>query len=155
VTENASAVRERARVLMMAALDDEISPEERRELDGLTAGSPELRDEWRRLSRVKEVTTGMTLNTLPEETWDRYWVSVYARAERGVAWALLSAGAVVLIAYGLWHAVGALMTDPSSPAFVRIALVAILTGGAILVLSVVRERLAMWRRDPYSKEIVR
>lgn len=155
MTKDEAAVRDRARALMMAALDGEISPAERRELEQLAAGSLELREEWRRLARVKEVTTSMTLRNPPEETWDRYWVSVYSRAERGLAWVLLSAGAIVLAAYGLWHAVGALTSDTTMPGFVRVALVCLLTGGAILLLSVVRERLSMWRRDPYSKEIVR
>jgi len=155
VTKNDSSDRERIRALMMAALDGEISPLEERELDAATSGSPELGAEWRRLARVKEITSEMTLKNPPEELWERYWVSVYSRAERGIAWTLLSAGAIVLIAYGLWHAVGELLADVTVPALVRVAIVAVLTGGAILLLSVARERLVMWRRDPYSKEIVR
>ena len=145
---------ERARALMMAALDGEISPQERRELDGMLAASTQLAAEWRRLSRVKDVTAGMTLERLPEEVWDRYWRSVYRRTERGLAWILISAGVVVLAGYWLWHTLAALLTDTTLPPVIRFALFALLLGGAILLVSVARERLFTHRRDPY-KEVAR
>ena len=154
MTNDDSRNRERARALMMAALDGEISPEDRRQLDALVAESAELAAEWRRLARVREVTSGMTLEQLPQEIWDRYWASVYRRAERGMAWMLVSLGAIVLFAYWLWHAVGALLADTSLPPLVRIAIMAVALGAAILLVSVVREKFFMHRRDPY-KEIVR
>lgn len=146
---------DRARALLMAALDGELSTSERRELEGLVAGRPDLQAEWTRLARVKEVTVGMSLQQLPEEVWDRYWGSVYARVERGVAWVLVSAGAIVLAGYWLWHAVGEFLAGTDGPLTVRIAVVALALGGTILVISVLRERWYMGRRDRYSKEIVR
>lgn len=147
--------RERARALMMAALDGECSQEDRRQLDAVLADAPDLAVEWRRLSRVKEVTTGMRLQSPPEEVWDRYWRSVYTRAERGVAWVLISAGAVVLASYWLWHAIRALLEDASVPAFIRVAVMALGLGLVILLVSVLREKLLVHRRDPYEKEILR
>lgn len=147
--------RDRAGALMMAALDDEISDAERDELKALIAGAPDLEAQWRRLSRVKEVTSGMTLQPLPQELWDRYWASVYTRAERGLAWILVSLGTIVLTAYAVWQAVAAFFADTSEPLFVRIAIAAVAVGGAILVLSVVREKISIARKDPYRKEIVR
>ena len=147
--------RDRARTLMMAALDNEMSDADHNELKTLLAAAPDLEAEWRRLARVKEVTSGLTLRPLPEEMWDRYWASVYARAERGLAWILVSAGTIVLAAYAVWTAVRALLSDAGEPVFVRIAIVAVALGGTILVLSVVREKFWMSRRDPYQKEITR
>jgi ferric-dicitrate binding protein FerR (iron transport regulator) len=147
--------RERARALMMAAMDGETSPAERRELDRLLENAPELQAEWRRLARVKEVTTGMTLQQLPEEAWDGYWTSVYRRTERGIAWILISAGAIVLGAYAMWHAIGAFLADREMPLFIRLAIVAIAVGSTILIVSVIREKVFAHRRDPYQKEIIR
>ena len=155
MTSNDEVDLDRARALVMAAVDGEISDAERRELDDLASRSPALAAEWTRLARVKEVTVGMTLQQLPEEVWDRYWGSVYARVERGVAWVLISLGAIVLSGYGLWHAMGVLLADSGVPLFLRVAMAAVGLGAAILVLSVVRERLFTARRDRYSKEIVR
>ena len=154
MTHDGPLDRERAQALMMAALDGEIAPDERQELDRLIATFPELGAEWRRLARVKEVTEGMTLHEAPQEVWDGYWTSVYRRTERGLAWVLISAGAIVLAAYWLWHVAGALLADTSLPAGLRIAVVAIALGAVILIVSVIRERLFIHRKDPY-KEIVR
>ena len=147
--------RERARTLMMAALDDEISDAERSELKTLIAAAPDLDAEWRRLARVKEVTGGLTLQPLPEEMWDRYWASVYVRVERGLAWILVSAGAIVLTAYAVWRAVSAFLADTGEPLFVRVSIAAVAVGGTILLLSVAREKFWLSRRDPYEKEITR
>ena len=155
MTTNHDAARERARALMMAAIDGESSPDERRELDAILAGAPDLAADWRRMTRVKEVTTGMRLQNAPEELWDGYWTSVYRRAERGAAWVLISAGAIVLAAYWLWQAVVALFSDASVPALVRFSVMALGLGLIILLVSVLREKMFTHRGDPYEKEIVR
>lgn len=155
MTNSYSVDRERAQALMMAALDGEISAQERGELDALLAQHTDLADEWRRFTRLKEVTTGMSLRHPPEEVWDRYWHSSYRRVERGVAWILVSIGVTVLAAYWVWHAVNAFFADTTTPLGIRIAIAAVAIGGVILILSVVREKLFTARRDPYQKEIIR
>lgn len=155
MTQSDSPGRDRAQALMMAALDGEITPADRRELDALVARDPVLADEWRRMTRLKEVTATMTLQHPPEEVWDRYWHSTYRRAERGVGWILLSLGALVLTGYGLWHAAGALLADTETPTVVRAAIAATALGLIVLAISVIREKFFTSRRDPYQKEVVR
>jgi len=149
----------RARELMMAVLDGEHTGAERTELDRLIADDPALGDEWRRLSRVKEATTTMALREPSSETWDRYWMSVYNRTERKVAWLLVGFGALVLLAYGLWHAVPALaesLFDATDvPVVVRGAVAALLTGAVLLIVSVIREQLSTKRTDTYDKGVSR
>jgi ferric-dicitrate binding protein FerR (iron transport regulator) len=147
--------RDRAHALMMAALDGEASAEDRQELAGLLARSPELAAEWGRFERLKEVTTGMRLQNPPEEVWDHYWTTTYRRTERGVAWLLIVAGGLVLAAYWIWHLVEALLADTGTPLFLRAAIAAVAIGALILVVSVVREKIFTARRDPYQKEVVR
>jgi len=139
---------------MMAALDDELSGEERQEWEALLAGNDELRREWNRLNRVKEVTDTMAYRKPPEEVWERYWGSVYNQAERGTAWMLVSVGALVLIGYGLWEFVHELFADTSAPPFIKYAVFSLMLGGAILLFSVIREKLFTRGRDPY-KEVQR
>jgi ferric-dicitrate binding protein FerR (iron transport regulator) len=147
--------RDRAHALMMAALDGEASAAEREELDALLARSAELAAEWGRFERLKEVTTGMKLNSPPEEVWDRYWTTTYRRAERGIAWLLVIAGGLVLAGYWIWHVVEALLADTGTPLFLRAAIAAVAIGALILVVSVVREKIFTARRDPYQKEVIR
>ena len=138
--------------LMMAALDGEISEQEREELGRILEGDAALRREWTQLERVKEVTSTMVLGEPPEEIWDDYWrTGVYRRIERGIGWILVSVAALALVGFGLWHAIGALLADSEVPAFVKIAVFALFMGGAVLLASVIREKLFMRSKDPYRK----
>jgi ferric-dicitrate binding protein FerR (iron transport regulator) len=149
----------RARDLMMAALDDEIGAAERAELENLVARDPALRDEWARLARVKEATSTMAMREPAPEIWDRYWMSVYNRTERKLAWLLVGFGAVLLLAYWLWHVVPVLaerlFNATDVPVVVRAGVAAILTGGVLLIVSVIREQLSVRRTDTYDKGVER
>ena len=145
---------DRVRRLMMAALDGESTAEERSELDALLAADAELRAEWERMGRVKEVTGTMTYNKPPEEVWDRYWTTVYNRVERGIGWILVSIGAVVVGTYGAWKWVEAIWGETDLPLFIRMAILTVAAGLLVLAVSVVREKLFTYRHDPY-KEIER
>jgi ferric-dicitrate binding protein FerR (iron transport regulator) len=145
---------ERARHLMMGALDGELSESERVEFDRLLERDPALQAEWARLRRLKEVTTSMTLRKPPSEIWDAYWSGVYQRVERGLAWILVSIGAIVLLSYGAWEGVASLIGDEDLPLFAKLATLAVIVGGVILLISVIREKLFVRRHDPY-KDVVR
>ena len=90
----------------------------------------------------------------PEEVWGRYWASVFNRFERGIGWTLVSLGAVVLVSWGIWEFVGALIVDEELPLFIKLSILAVVAGGTMLTLSVFREKLFTRSRDPY-KEIER
>jgi len=145
---------ERARHLMMAALDGELSPDQQADLDRLLGADAELRAEWEGLVKVKEVTGVMSYREPPEEVWETYWISVYNRLERGLGWILLCVGTLVLLGFGIWEGVDALLADTELPAFVKIAVFVAAFGGTILLFSVIREKLFTRRRDAY-KEIQR
>jgi hypothetical protein len=145
---------ERGRELVMRALDDELNAGERDELERLLASDAELRTEYGRLERLKEVTSNMSMRKPPEEMWDGYWTSVYSRFERGLAWILVSIGAIVLGSYGAWYGVRDLMADADLPVLVKWSILALIVGLVILLVSVLRHRLFVSRSDPY-KEIER
>lgn len=152
-------IDDRTRALLMAAIDDELTPEDRRELEGLAAQLPAVREEWDRLAKVKSVTQTMTWKEPAVETWDRYWGNVYNRTERKIAWLLVLGGALVLSGWALWETVPAwfssIWEDESMPIAVRIATVTAALGGLLLVVSVVREQLTIKRTDPYDKGVIR
>ncbi len=145
---------ERARRLMMAALDGEISPEERSELDTMLEANSEIREEWEQMNRVKEVTSAMALREPPEEIWGEYWTSVYNRTERGIGWLLVSLGSIVLLAYGAWKWVEAVFQTDDLPLLPKVAILGVAFGLSILVVSVIREKLFTKKHDPY-KEVQR
>ncbi len=145
---------QRARRLMMAALDGESTPEERRELDRMLETNSEFREEWKQLNRVKEVTSAMALREPPEEIWEEYWTSVYNRTERGIGWLLLSLGSIVLLGYGAWKWVEAVFQTEELPLLPKVAILGVAFGLSILVVSVIREKLFTKKHDAY-KEVQR
>lgn len=140
---------ERIRHLVMADLDGELSVEERRELEQALNEDTELKTEYERLSKVKQITGALRLAEPPAEIWEDYWTSVYSRVERGIGWVLLSLGALVLLVWGGFEIVQGLMNDQDIPGFAKLAVVGVLAGGLVLLLSVFREKLVIGRRDPY------
>ena len=145
---------DRVHTLMMAALDGECTEADRRQLDAELAHSPSLQAEWERLQRVKEVTMTIAVARPPDEVWDRYRTSVLHRTERGVAWFLIAMGAAVLGAVGLWRWIEAWLAT-NLRWELKAASAALLIGVALLIVSVLRERWHLHRRDAYSKEVLR
>jgi anti-sigma factor RsiW len=143
--------RERMHHLMMAALDGEIEPDERRELDEELARDAALRKEWESMSRVKDVASGMSLAEPPAEIWDDYWEDVVRRNERRFGWIVLTAGAVLLGGWMVFELLRAILFDPGMPLVAKVGLALLSLGGAIVTVSVVREKLFVARRDPYRE----
>lgn len=141
---------ERARRLIMASIDGELASGERDELERLLDAHPTLRTEWARLQRLKEVTEAMALRPAPEEVWSDYWASVYSRLERGIGWILFSLGAIVLLSYGAWTGVKELVADATMPWFIKVSLLAVTIGTVVLLVSVVREKVFVGRRERYK-----
>lgn len=150
MNSDARAPDSRARRLLMAELDGELSAGEREELERSIAADPELARERRRFERLKEVTDSMALKPAPEEMWDDYWASVYSRVERGIGWVFVSIGAIILLAYGAWRGVEELLADAAMPWFIKAALLALMFGTVVLLVSVVREKLFLGPKQRYK-----
>lgn len=141
---------ERIQRLMMAALDGELERSQVSEWQALLESNPSVKAEYERLKKTKEVTAMMDIKKPPQEVWDAYWHQVYNRFERGIAWILLSIGAVIVTTYGLWKAALNLWGASDMPWFLQVAVFCLGIGGAILIFSVLREKLFLRRRDPYK-----
>lgn len=147
---------ERARFqhLLMGKIDGELTAQESSELQQLLRTYPQFKKEWNEFHKLKEVTTQMALKSPPKEIWDKYWVNIYNRIERSIAWILVSIGAVILITWGLFQAVENMLADTQLVGIVKIGIIFALAGFVILIVSVLREKLIMRKSDPY-KEIQR
>ncbi len=89
------------------------------------------------------------------EVWDKYWVNIYNRIERGIAWIIFSIGCMILLTYGLFKAVESIIAEPQLEIIVKIGILAVIAGTVILLVSVARERLFIKKTDRYSKEVQR
>ncbi|MDQ7054254.1 MAG: hypothetical protein Q9P14_15715 [candidate division KSB1 bacterium] len=141
---------EQFRLLMMKALDGELSPQEETEFQQFLQEKA-FRREWLEFKQLKEVTQGMKFKYPPQEVWDSYWMNVYNRLERGLAWILLSIGAIIFLSYGLYQLFHVVVNGSELPLLLRVAIVALVIGTAILLVSVIREKLFVRKRDPYKE----
>jgi hypothetical protein len=145
--------RDRFRMLMMKALDGELAGSEHSEFDNFLRDA-ECAGEWARFRNVKEATMALKFTAPAPEAWDGYWSGVYNRLERGLAWLLLSLGAVALFAWGALLAAEAIWSEQDMPLLVKIAIFSVAGGALLLLFSVIRERWFASRHDKY-KEVLR
>ena len=82
---------------------------------------------------------------------DRFWLGVYSRLERGVAWTLVSASAAVLLGYWAYVFATEFMADASVPMVVRLGTAGLLLGLLLLLLGALRERIRARSTDPFRR----
>jgi len=140
--------------LLVKAVDDELSEEEKRRFEQFIDQYEACRQEWQQFMNIKEVTQEMKFRNPPDPIWETYWSDVYNRLERGVAWILLSAGTIILLVYGAFKAVESMLHDTQLETIVKIAILLVVAGFVVLLVSVIREKFFVLRRDPY-KEVQR
>ncbi|MFA6232620.1 MAG: hypothetical protein WC824_00355 [Bacteroidota bacterium] len=145
--------RDRFRMLMMKALDGELAGSEHSEFENFLRNK-ECTDEWAQFQKVKEATMALKFSTPAPEAWDTYWTNVYNRLERGLAWLLLSLGAVTILAWSALLAAEGLWDDKQVPLLMKIAIFSVSGGLFLLFFSIIRERWFTSRHDKY-KEVIR
>jgi len=136
--------------LLMGYLDDELDNEKKQQLEKHLAECKDCAAELGEFRRLKAVTDDMSLVEPEDRVWQEYWSNTYNRIERGVGWILFSVAAILLIIYAGFKAIEQIVTDPGVGLILKSALLVLITGAAILFVSVLRERLYFWKKDPYS-----
>ena len=146
--------RQRFEHLMMAAVDGELAADERHEFEHMLERHQEWRAEYEHYKKLKEVTSTMKFQNPPQEVWDSYWLRVYNRIERGLAWILFSIGAIIILTYAIYHSVQAILADTTTPVVLKLGILGLAAGMVILLVSIVREKLFLRKTDKY-KEVQR
>jgi predicted anti-sigma-YlaC factor YlaD len=136
--------------LMMGYLDDELSAEQRRQFEEHLAGCPECAGELEEFRKLKAITDEVSLAEPEDRIWQDYWNGIYNRIERGVGWIVFSVAAILMVIYGGFRAIEELVKDPNVEITLKVGLLALIAGLAILFVSVLRERLYFWKKDRYK-----
>ncbi len=136
--------------LMMGYLDNELSDEQKRQFEEHLAGCSECKDELEEFKKLKAITDEVTLVEPEDRIWQDYWDGIYNRIERSVGWIVFSVAAILLIIYGGFKAIEEMIKDPDIETILKVGLLALIVGLAILFVSVLRERLYFWQRDRYK-----
>jgi len=135
--------------LMMAYLDDELNEEQRRAFEEHLASCPDCAKDMEEFKRLKQMTDCVAFVEPEDRVWNEYWNHVYNRIERGTGWILFSLAAMALLIYGGFLLIETIVEDPAVGVLLKIGLLALLAGLAILFVSVLRERIYFWSRDRY------
>jgi hypothetical protein len=135
---------------MMGYLDNELSDEQRQRFEEHLAGCGECASELEEFKKLKAITDEVTLVEPEDRMWQDYWGSIYNRIERGVGWIILSIAGILLVIYGGFKIIEELIKDPTVGMILKIGLLALIAGIAILFVSVLRERLYFWNKDRYK-----
>jgi predicted anti-sigma-YlaC factor YlaD len=135
--------------LMMGYLDEELSAEQIRSFEEHLTTCKQCSSQLQEFRQLKAITDQMTLIEPEDRLWQQYWDGIYNRVERGIGWIIFSVAAILLTIYGGFKAIEDLITDPTVGLLLKIAMLALLAGLAILFVSVLRERIFFWSKDRY------
>lgn len=134
--------------------DGNLSEEEKKELRKLTSKDKKTAEELKEIDKLKEVID-MLEPVNPEREWEEYWSSLYNKLERGIGWVILSIGAILTLTFFGFQFIKELIRDPELALCAKVGLIALILGLAILFVSVLRERITLYKTDKYSKEVKR
>ncbi len=134
--------------------DKDLSEEERRELERLALKDKNIAKELKEMDKLKEAID-MLKPVDPEKDWEEYWSSLYNKLERGIGWIILSIGAILTLTFFGFQFIKELIQDPQIALYAKVGLIALILGIAILFVSVLRERITLYKTDKYSKEVKR
>ena len=136
--------------LMMAYLDNELEDKQRQVFAAHLKDCPQCSGELEEFKKLKKMTDEVTLVEPEDRLWEQYWASVYNRIERGLGWILFSVAAILLMICGGFKAIEEIVENPELGLVLKVALLALITGLAVLLVSVGRERLYFWQKDRYK-----
>jgi predicted anti-sigma-YlaC factor YlaD len=134
-----------------AYFDGELTPEQKTELEQHLQECPECRSEFEEVQRFESLMAKVSLPQPSKEVWTMYWTSVYNRLERKIGWLLLSLGSIILLFFGAYNLVEELIKDPHLPLLVKIGILSFLGGVVVLLVSFLRERLFLRKRERYKE----
>lgn len=135
---------------LMGYLDNELSDEQQRRFEEHLAGCPDCAAELEEFKKIKAITDEVSLAEPEDRIWQDYWSGIYNRIERGIGWIMFSVAAIALGIYCGFRAIEELIKNPDVEVVLKIGLLALIAGLAILFVSVVRERLYFWKRGRYK-----
>ena len=135
--------------LLMCYLDNELTDEQRNRFEEHLAGCPECADELEQFRKLKAITDEVTLVEPEDKLWQDYWAGVYNRIERGIGWIVFSVAAIILTIYGGFRLIEDIIKDNTIGMLLKVGLLTLIVGLAILLVSVLRERIYFWKKDRY------
>jgi predicted anti-sigma-YlaC factor YlaD len=137
--------------LISSYFDGELDKDQKKLVNDHIRQCLECRQEFEEMGKFEEVMGKMELKQPSKEVWKVYWTSVYNRLERSIGWIFLSIGAMILLFFGGYKIVEGIIQDASTPLFLKIGILAFMTGIVVLLVSLAREQLFTRKRERYKE----
>ncbi len=129
---------------LMAYIDDELAPDDRRDFERELAENPDLAIEVAAYQNLCDLTNSMQLMEPADYEMRRFWAKFYNRGEWQLGWLLIVAGSSILFGFGVWTL---LKLDISW--VIKAATIAVVVGGVLLLTSTIRFKLRTHQFDRY------
>ena len=136
--------------LLTAYLDNELSDEQKAGLEKHLQTCQSCKVELDEFRKLISITDEITLMEPEDKLWESYWSGTYNRCERGIGWILFGIASIALMIYCGFKFVEAIVEDPTIGVMLKIGILAMIAGLAILFVSVLREKLFFWKNDRYK-----
>lgn len=137
--------------LVSSYLDGELEQEKSEIVVRHLEECSECRQAYREMRELGEVMAKVTIKEPPKEVWKMYTESVYNRLERGIGWILVSIGAMILLFFAGYQMLKGIILDPGLPLIVKGGILCGLGGVVVLLVSLIRERLFVNKRERYKE----
>jgi len=131
---------------LSAYLDGELTHQESQKVRAHLGDCAQCRAVYEDFARLREQVGRLEFPQPPEEEWSRVMANLAFKTTRGAGWLLWIGGAALLLGYGLYE----LIRDPTISVIEHVGVLALLSGSAVLFLTVLIERLAAYRSDKYK-----
>jgi hypothetical protein len=137
--------------LISPYFEGELNEEKKKLVERHLKECSECQKEFEEMGKFEEVMGKMKFKKPPKEAWKMYWSSVYNRLERRIGWILFSIGAIIILFFGGYKLVESIIQTPDIPVFFKIAILCVLGGLVVLLVSLVREQLFVRKRERYKE----
>ncbi len=141
---------EKYKDMLMGFLDNELSYEDKQQLEEHLGDCASCTTELEDFKRIKSITDNLSLFQPEDKIFSQYWSSIYNRIERSVGWILLSISGMLLIFYAGYKMVEDILKDPDVAIIFKIAMIGFIAAIAVLLISVLREKLNFRKKDRYK-----
>ena len=137
-------------MLLMGYLDGELSPDEEKRIEKHLTECKECTEELERYKKLNDIVQPMDFVTLEDKLMENYWSKGYRKIERNLAVFFLFASLSILTGFGIMQIVIKIWNSAVIPLPIKFSIFAVLTGGTALLLSILREKLFLRKKQRYS-----
>lgn len=136
---------ERYEILLMKAVDGEITHAEHAELEALLDADPERRAEYHDMTAIKSLTDNVVQRILADADLEPIRPSAPTRHILTLSWLLILSGLALILGWTAYET----LTEPDVPLAVSVGLGASLLGSVVIVGYLLTLRVR--GRDPYEE----